>query len=409
MCCLQREGYPAADRGRAGAEVPAGEQPSSRGVKGSDGVSLSSHSGGDQVLLPTARVQVLGNDGKPVSAKLIMDSGSDRSFVSERLLRKVKGTWKGSVEMTYAAFGGGKRDGVYDKFELQLTASNVSLPSVHRIEAVRVPVICAPLRRPQVPAQLLETFSHLPLADSFSDDQDQLIDILVGQDQYWDLVRAGLFRSSEGLVAQETVFGWVLSGKAEGPPGGPLGRGVSLCQLLTMTDVPAGRNLWSLGSSELGDTLEHDVEDDVEPDVLQEFKESVSYDDGRYVVKLPWKSDGSVSKLMDNRDAAESRLASLTRKLDRDPVLKEKYDSVLTEMEASGVICEVPSEELCSEFPTYYMPHRPVVKQSSSGIKVRPVFDASARGYNGVSLNDCVEAGPAMIPSLPDVLLRFRR
>ena len=40
---------------------------------------------------------------------------------------------------------------------------------------------------------------------------------------------------------------------------------------------------------------------------------------------------------------------------------------------------------------------------------MRPVFDASARGYNGVSLNDCVQVGPAMIPSLPEILLRFRR
>ena len=39
--------------------------------KGGDGVSLSSHSGGEQVLLPTASVQVLGSDGKPVVAKLI--------------------------------------------------------------------------------------------------------------------------------------------------------------------------------------------------------------------------------------------------------------------------------------------------------------------------------------------------
>ena len=258
-----------------------------------------------------------------------------------------------------------------------------------------------PLRRPRVPAQLLHTFSHLPLADSFSDDQDQLIDILVGQDQYWELVRAGLFRSPEGLVAQETVFGWVLSGRAEGPPGSLPVTGGASCQLLTMTDMPAGRNLWSLDGSGSDDASE--------PDVLQEFKDYVSYDDGRYVVKLPWRSDGSVSKLMDNREAAESRLASLSRKLDRDPLLKEKYNAALCEMESSDVICEVPSDELCSEFPTYYLPHRPVVKQGSTGMKVRPVFDASAKGYNGLSLNDCVETGPAMIPSLPEILMRFRR
>ena len=54
------------------------------------------------------------------------------------------------------------------------------------------------------------------------------------------------------------------------------------------------------------------------------------------------------------------------------------YGCALREMETSGVICEVPREEICSEFPVYYMPHRPVEKQASRGMKVRPIFDASA-------------------------------
>ena len=55
------------------------------------------------------------------------------------------------------------------------------------------------------------------------------------------------------------------------------------------------------------------------------------------------------------------------------------------------------------------MPHRPVVKESSTTTNVRPVFDASAPCRNGVSLNDCMEAGLNLIPSLPEILIRFRR
>ena len=55
------------------------------------------------------------------------------------------------------------------------------------------------------------------------------------------------------------------------------------------------------------------------------------------------------------------------------------------------------------------MPHRPVIRPGSTTTRVRPVFDASATGPNGVSLNDCLEAGPSLIPHLTDVILRFRR
>lgn len=54
------------------------------------------------------------------------------------------------------------------------------------------------------------------------------------------------------------------------------------------------------------------------------------------------------------------------------------------------------------------MPHRPVVNTNRNS-KVRPVFDASAKGPNGVSLNDCMVTGPALTPDIVEILLRFRR
>ena len=54
------------------------------------------------------------------------------------------------------------------------------------------------------------------------------------------------------------------------------------------------------------------------------------------------------------------------------------------------------------------MPHRPVIKGNVSS-KIRPVFDASAAGPNGISLNDYLESGPSLIPDLVEILLRFRK
>ena len=113
--------------------------------------------------------------------------------------------------------------------------------------------------------------------------------------------------------------------------------------------------------------------------------------------------------LLNNEKLAQSRLEHLNRRFAKNPELEDRYREVFCEMEKEGFIEEVSSGELTSPNPVFYMPHRPVVKESSLATKIRPVFDASARCSNGVSLNDCLNTGPSMIPNLPGILMRFRR
>ena len=146
--------------------------------------------------------------------------------------------------------------------------------------------------------------------------------------------------------------------------------------------------------------------------VLDAFNRSVTFENDRYVVSLPWKQSeqGCVGqKLLNNVSLARKRLDSLSKRLSRDPALEQRYHVAVHEMEDSGVIHEVPSEEMVSKNPVFYMPHRPVVRESRVSTKVRPVFDASAAGPNGMSLNDCMETGPCLIPNLVEILIRFRR
>ena len=135
------------------------------------------------------------------------------------------------------------------------------------------------------------------------------------------------------------------------------------------------------------------------------FNESVRFKDWRYEVSVPWKENAS--KLVSDEAAARARLFSLQRRLDTSPSLKDRYNQVFIDMENSGIIEEVTETEV--SYPTFYLPHHPVIKESSSTTKIRPVFDASAVGPNGISLNDCVETGPAMMPDLVGILMRFRR
>ena len=128
------------------------------------------------------------------------------------------------------------------------------------------------------------------------------------------------------------------------------------------------------------------------------------------MVSLPWKADLGPDKLLNNESLARNRLRSLSRRLNRDPELKLRYNSALKEMESANMIQEVVENNSgCVTHPVYYLPHHPVLKESSLTTKVRPVFDASAAGPNGVSLNDCLEPGPSLFPNLVEILIRFRR
>ena len=78
-------------------------------------------------------------------------------------------------------------------------------------------------------------------------------------------------------------------------------------------------------------------------------------------------------------------------------------------MWSSGIVEEVLPHEQKVDRPIFYMPLPPVVRETAVSSKVRPVFDAWVRGYNGVSLNDCMEVGPNLLSNLTEILLRFRR
>ncbi|GFY13824.1 integrase catalytic domain-containing protein [Trichonephila clavipes] len=89
-----------------------------------------------------------------------------------------------------------------------------------------------------------------------------------------------------------------------------------------------------------------------------------------------------------------------------DQNLLNEYEVVFRQWEDLQIIEEVPKTEV-DNFG-YYLPHRPVMKQASQTMKIRPVFDASARDKSQPSLNDCLNRGPNLIELIPDIIDRFR-
>ena len=70
-------------------------------------------------------------------------------------------------------------------------------------------------------------------------------------------------------------------------------------------------------------------------------------------------------------------------------------------------IVEVPAGKVNHDTPEWYLPLQAVFTPDRT-TKVRLVFDASAKGQSGKSLNDHLEKGPNYINSLPNVLMAWR-
>ncbi|GBN28942.1 hypothetical protein AVEN_153311-1 [Araneus ventricosus] len=136
----------------------------------------------------------------------------------------------------------------------------------------------------------------------------------------------------------------------------------------------------------------------------EHFKETVIFNqDNRYEVCLPWADDSF--PLPDNFNLAKKRLEVTTEKL-LSGNLYDKYENVFQEWLDEGIIEEVPPNEVV--LYGNYLPHRPVIKESSSTTPIRPAFDASAKLQGQPSLNQCLQCGPNLIELIPDILARFR-
>ena len=139
-------------------------------------------------------------------------------------------------------------------------------------------------------------------------------------------------------------------------------------------------------------------------EVYKEFQEQLQRSSERwYETTLPWK--GNHPPLPNNKSGSLRRFNSLVRKLERSDLL-ERYDKVIKDQLEQGIV------ERASEVPQgreFYIPHKPVVKESAESTKLRIVYDASARASeNSPSLNECLNPGPPLQNQLWNVLVRAR-
>ena len=363
------------------------------------------------VLLQTARANVAAeSDGKTKEARILFDSGSQLSYVSEELRHQLKLKTIERKEMKIKAFGTITSKEILDKVKLRVKTKDGKFITIECF----VKNICHPLtsQNTTLTAHHYEHLKTLDLADS--NHGNSSIDILIGADFYWSFLTNEIIRGSSDRspVAIKSKLGYILSGPSDisinKNQSSVMISHVLKCEVEHVdSNTILNEHLDRFWTLETFDRLDSESETETENDIHSEFRKNLKFDweEGRYCTDLPFKEDHDL--LPDNYSRSLKRLSGLNNRFTKDPELFKNYNEIVKEQEKLGVIEEVPESEFRPVGHVHYLPHRPVVRNDRETTKVRMVFDASAKS-NGTSLNDCLHVGPSLTESLYGVLLRFR-
>ncbi|XP_036340038.1 uncharacterized protein LOC118749350 [Rhagoletis pomonella] len=230
-------------------------------------------------------------------------------------------------------------------------------------------------------ALTMQAFPDLVLADKRFYVNEQ-VDLILGGDIYPQIILSGLKKNVlSTLLAQETVFGWILTGRtdAQNPTNNIVSyfSEVALDKQLTafweVEDLPKNQNL---------------SEEDKYCEKLYK-KTTQRSEDGKYIVSQPLKQDFPINiSLGPSLKRACSQFFRNETRLAKDPVLQKEYSRVLAEYESLGHMSQILNNIPADSSDNYFLPHHAVIKAESTSTKARVVFNASSPTANGTSLND---------------------
>ena len=102
-------------------------------------------------------------------------------------------------------------------------------------------------------------------------------------------------------------------------------------------------------------------------DILKEFKDDITRQEGgRYEVRVPWIPGSTLEST--NEQASRRRLQNVNKKLIQNRELKKEYEKIIEDQLRDGIKETVPEQP--SRERTFYMPHKPVVRDSATTTKV---------------------------------------
>jgi len=344
------------------------------------------------VVLATALLHIQDVAGSQQTVRALIDGGSQISAISADCCNRL-GLRISRWTLPVTGLSELPVPNVRGIVDLQIQPRNSSKPSI-LVKAWVLQSITSDMPTSKLPSTVREKCGNLSLADPLFDTPAP-VELLLGADIYpviWSHEAVSLGRGYP--TAFKSVFGWAVVG--------PLQHfnASSSCSLpvqISSSMESLMEKFWSIEEPEAA-PLRFTEEGHCEEIFCLEM---VKTSKGQFMVPLPFR-DSRTTSFPGMRQIAINRLLQLERKLARNPVLYNNYRKFMSEYESLGHMTEVDSPG------DYYIPHHAVYKVEGDDMKLRVVFDASARCQSGTSLNECLHVGPKLQQDLVDVLTGFR-
>ena len=357
---------------------------------------LAAHTN-QEILLATALVFVQSSTGTLIKLRALLDQGAQTSFISSKAAYKLGLELKPS-NVSVTGIGSSSAGRIQSQVKIVVQscyASNFKFTT----NALVLKKITGMLPSKCVSSANWLHIRQLQLADP-NYNQPGEIDLLLGANVYGHVLTDGLMQIDGAPIAQNTHFGWILSGRTQIENDEPN----NVINLHTCIDVKEMlQRFWEIEDVQSTRTLTH------EEILCEQFYETTyrQNEEGNFIVQLPFKKDIDSRTFGDTRNMAVASLLSLERRFLKNKQLQLEYCTFMDDYLSQGHMELAPQNN--EESATYYIPHHAVFKLSSTTTKLRVVFDASRPSSNGVSLNERLVVGPPLQSDMFAIIMRWRK
>lgn len=352
----------------------------------------------NKTMLATAWVKIV-KDGESHRLRALIDPCSDDTFISSKIQKLLKLPTR-SISADITGLGG----------EAIVRCSKVAFFTISSIDrskfSMAIDALVVKDVTGNVPTYTFDTVSinNLPKLNYADPDfyKSGPVDILLGGNLYPFILLKGVEHGILGsLVAQQTVFGWIVTGPTNKSPSNQVVR-VSHCTRVSINEQMA--KFWEIEEISTEKTVSE--EDKLCEKIYQ--RTTIRRSDGRYVVDLPFKTAPPLHlSVHSNRYVALTQYLRNEKSLSKKSDLKLMYDDVIQEYLTLGHMEQVDAPNKDSE-DYFYLPHHGIFRPESATTKLRVVFNASCPSVNGKSLNDFLYVGPVLQKDIISLILNWR-